>query len=90
MKSSKRFLYNLYGFETAYFFQGIISACHAFGVDFRDYIYGLAFDAQGTQYTLYDYVISPYQIAYTVDDLSDVEEEEADDENIIEPLQKDY
>ena len=90
MKSNKRFYYSLYAFETESFFQGIISVCSSFGVDFRNYIYGLPFDGHGNQYALDGYVMTQYMIAQDAPDLTDIEEEEADDENVIEPLTKDY
>jgi hypothetical protein len=88
MKGTRRFYYNLYVFKTNSFFQGIISMCHAFDVDFRNYIYGYPFDSIGNQYALADYVMTPYLIAIDVPDLDDIEEEERDDENIIQPLER--
>lgn len=90
MNSGKKFHYSLYAFRKASFFQGIVTICNAFGVDFRDYIFGLPFDAEGNQYALSGYVMTSYQIGQDAPDLNDVEEEEKDDENIIEPLKKDY
>jgi len=90
LHSGTRFYYSLYGFRTAYFFQGIISICNSFGVDFRNYIYGLPFDGEGNQYALSDYVMVPFQLVQDAPDLDDVEEEEADNENIIETLHKDW
>lgn len=90
MHSGKRFHYSLYTFRKASFFQGIISICNTFQVDFRNYIYGLPFDIDGNQYALGGYVMTPYQFGYDAPDLDDIEDEEADDENIIEPLKKDY
>lgn len=86
LKGTRRFVYNLYGFSTSHFLQGIISMAHAFNVDFRNYILGLPFDEKGKQYTLKDYVFLPNLIAQDAPDLNDVEEEEKDDENTIEPL----
>lgn len=85
MHSDKRFHYSLYGFRKASFFQGIISICSNFGVDFRNYIYGVPFDKYGNQYALSKYVMSEYQIGQDAPDLDDIEEEEAGDENIINP-----
>lgn len=86
LKGNKRFYYSLYAFETNSFFQGIVSICNAFQVDFRNYIYGFPFDKHGNQYALNDYVMAPYQIAQDAPDLDDIEEEERGNENIIEPL----
>lgn len=86
LKGSKRFYYNLYTFQTNAFFQGIISICDKFGVDFRDYIYGFPFDAAGNQYALGGYVMAPSRIGVDAFDLDDIEPEEAYDENINEPL----
>lgn len=90
MNSGKRFDYSLYRFKTAYFFQGIITLCHAFDVDFRNYIFGFPFDNKGNQYALSGYVMAPYQIVQDAPDLDDIDDEEKDDENIINPLEKDY
>lgn len=85
MKGSERFLYNLYGFSNARFVQGVISMCHIFGVDFRNYLYGFLFDVDNQQYALADYVMAPDQVAVTVPDLDDAEIEEADDPFFINP-----
>lgn len=93
--SAKRFRYNLYGFTDPSFFQGLISICDHFKIDFRTIIYGQIFDAEGNQYALEDYQMTDYQIAMDVPDLDDdgpdyystTEEKEAEeDENIITPL----
>lgn len=86
LKGSKPYHYNLYAFKTNNFFQGIVSICNAFQVDFRNYIYGFPFDKYGNQYSLSDYVMAPYQITQDAPDLDDIEEEERDNENIIEAL----
>jgi len=86
LKGSRRFVYSLYRFRTNGFFQGIISVCNTFGVDFRNYIYGFPFDRYGRQYSLGGYVMAPYQIGVDAPDIDDIEEEEEGNENIIEPL----
>lgn len=86
LRGSRAFHYSLYTFQTNFFFQGIISICNMFGVDFRNYIYGFPFDGNGKQYALANYSMAQYQIGQDAPDIDDVEEEEADDENIIEPL----
>lgn len=86
LKGSERFVYSLYRFNTNAFFQGIISICNSFNVDFRNYIYGFPFDKYGNQYSLGDYVMAPYQVGIDAPDIDDIEEEEEDDENINEPL----
>lgn len=90
MPSYNKDQYSLYTFNTSKFFQGILTICESFKVDFRDYIYGMPFDKNGIRYTLYGHTMVPYDVAEDAPDLSDVEEEEADDENILEPLKKDY
>jgi hypothetical protein len=90
LKGSKRFYYNYYIFQTNKFFQGIISICNAFGVDFRDYIYGFPFDVKGNKYALGGYAMTSSQVGLDVPDLDDVEEENRDNENAIELLHKDY
>lgn len=86
LRGSARFHYNLYAFKTNYFFQGIISMCNGFGVDFRNYIFQYPFDGNGNLYALDDYLMTPNMIYDDVPDLDDVDQEEADDENVIEPL----
>jgi hypothetical protein len=90
MKSDYRFRYNLYTFATAYFMQGVISMCASFNVDFRNYIFGFPFIKDGTKYSLYGYEMIPFVLAQDAPDLNDMEEENEDDENMIEPLKKDY
>lgn len=85
MHSGERFKYSMYGFRKPSFFQGIISICNGFGVDFRNYLFGIPFDGYGNQYSLNGYVMVPYQIGQDAPDLDDIEEEEASDENIINP-----
>lgn len=95
MASAQRFQYDLYAFTDDAFFQGVISICNYFGVDFRDYIYGTIFDDNGKQYALEGYTMTDYQIAIVVTDSDDEipdfystgeEKEREGDENIITPL----
>ena len=86
LKGSRRFVYSLYAFRTDKFFQGIVSMCNSFNVDFRNYIYGFPFDKDGNQYALANYVMAPNRMASDAVDFDDQEFEEQDDENIIEPL----
>jgi len=89
MNSGTRFYYSLYSFRKPSFFQGIITICNAFGVDFRNYIFGLPFDGDGNQYALAGYVMTPYQEAQDAPDLDDIEYEERDNEKTIRPLTED-
>ena len=73
-------------FKTTKFFQGIFSICDRFNIDYRDCIYGIPFDQFGKKYTFDGYNLLIYQVAQDAPDLSDVEEEEKDDENIIDPF----
>jgi hypothetical protein len=88
IKSNIEPYYNLYKFNTNYFFQGVISMCNTFSVDFFDYIYGFPFDGYGNLYALSGYNMTSYLVVQDVFDLDDVEEEEKDDENIIQPLER--
>jgi len=88
IKSNVDTYFNLYRFNTNYFFQGLISICTFFSVDFRNYLYGYPFDGYGNLYSLSGYIMTPYMIVQDVHDLDDVEEEEKDDENIIEPFER--
>jgi hypothetical protein len=94
--SAKGFRYNLYAFTTPSFFQGLVSVCDNFNVDFRTIIYGQIFDMYGNQYILEDYLMTDYQLAMDVpdsdDDVPDFysttdEKEREGDENIITPLE---
>lgn len=88
LASNKRFTYSLYRFRTNTFFQGIISICSTFNVDFRNYLFGYPFDKEYNQYALSGYIMAPYTDAYDVPDMDDYEEDEQDDENILEPLRR--
>lgn len=88
--SEMPFHYNLFGFNTASFIQGIISICKSFELDFLDYIYEYPFDNKGNLLVLEGYRMLPYTKAIDVPELDDVEEEEKDNENLIELLHKDY
>lgn len=86
MPSGTEGRYSLYRFKTTKFFQGIFSICDRFNIDYRDCIYGIPFDQFGKKYTFDGYNLLIYQVAQDAPDLSDVEEEEKDDENIIDPF----
>lgn len=89
LKGYKPFHYSLYGFQTPSFFQGIVSMCNAFEVDFRNYIYGLPFDSRGNQYAFGGYVMTPYQVVQDAPDLDDDFDDNPDeDENIIQKLER--
>ena len=90
MAGSKRFYYNLFTFKTNSFFQGILTICNALNVDFRDYMYEFPFDDMGNRYTLQDYNLKIMQLAEDAIYLDDISEEERDNENLQEPLRKDY
>lgn len=90
MNSGVPFRYSLFAFNNASFFQGVISMCDTFNVDFRNYMYDLPFDNTGEKFTLNGYVLGGRQLAVDAFDLDDVEEEEKDNENLIELLHKDY
>ncbi len=88
-RGSRRGVFDLYRFRTNSFFQGLVSICHKFQVDFRNYIFGLPFDGYGNLYTLEDYIMVPFQVAQDAPDLNDIEEEEYDNENIIQSYEVD-
>lgn len=88
LKGERRSHYGLYVFQTNSFFQGFVSICNTFEVDFRDYLYGYPFDRNGDLYIMSNYVMVPYNIVQDAFDLDDLEAEEADDENIIEILHR--
>lgn len=85
MKSDKRFHYDLYAFDTPQFMQGIISMATACEVDFREFIYGLPFDSKNRKYLLAGYLMQGSRLAVDALESDDVEEEERDDENILNP-----
>lgn len=82
--------YHLYRFRKASFMQGLVSMFTGFSVDFRDYLWGLPFDSNLKKLVLSGYIMTSDEMAIDTPDLDDVDLEEADDENIIEPLTKDY
>ena len=82
--------YDLYHFSGSAFIQGLLSICNAFHVDFRDYIFTLPFDDKYTPYRINGYNLDGDIIGPSVKDLTDVDEEAADNDNLIEPLRKEY
>jgi hypothetical protein len=88
MPSGQPFSYNLYTFRLGAFFQGVVTICKVFQVDYRDYVYKLPFDSKGNDFIFQGYELGRYDLVVDVIDLDDVEEEEKDNENIIEPLRK--
>jgi len=86
LRGTREYHYSLFRFRSASFFQGVISICHSYKVDFRNYMYGYPFDKEGNQFALNNYVMTPYQIVQVVYDLNDIEEEQRDDENFVEIL----
>ena len=89
LRGARLGVYDLFRFRTNSFFQGLVSICHKFQVDFRNYIFGLPFDGYGNQYTLEDYIMAPFQVAQDAPDLDDIEEEEYDNENILQAFEVD-
>lgn len=86
MPSGTEGRYSLYGFKTTKFFQGVFSICDRFNTDYRDCIYGIPFDRFGNKYTFDGYNLVSYQVTQDAPDLSDVEDEEHDNEAIIDPF----
>lgn len=86
IKGSSNFRYNLFKFSSSDFFQGLISLCQNFEVDFRDYLYGVPFNMRNESYVLEEYIMMPFIMSYDVPDTLDNEEEEMDDENILSPF----
>ena len=87
-KSDIKYQYDLYVCQTPYFYQGFLSICEQFQVNFQDYIYGQAYDKYGVIYSLNNYVFPYDTSAIDVPDLNDIEEEEEGDENVIKPLHR--
>lgn len=77
--------YSLYRFTDPSFLQGVISICHHFNVDFRNYLFGLPFDSSGTLYTLSGYRLLSSFMSQDIRDDPEADEEDWDDENIIQP-----
>lgn len=91
MTSQKPSHYDLYEFLTPAFFFGVITLCSFFDTDFTDYLFKFPFDSEGRQYSLPGYhQVDNFDTLNQTFDLNDIEDEEEDDENIIEPLGKDY
>lgn len=86
INSEQLYHYSLYIFTRAEFLQGVVSVANNFSVDFRNYIYGVPFDGNGNQYILNGYEMHCFTIPQVVLDLDDIDEENRDNENEIEPL----
>jgi hypothetical protein len=80
----------LYQFDSTAFLQGVVSWCRAAQLDPRSSIIGAPFDRRGQRYDLRGYRLAPSLTTYVVSDTDDEEVMEAEDENILEPLTKDY
>lgn len=89
IKSYDKYFYNMYRFKSYYFFQGILTVCNAYGIDFRDYIYGYMFDKNGEQFVLNGYNMIPSTISTDIDE-TEINDEDIDNEKISVPLVKDY
>ena len=90
IRAASDYEYDMYLFHSAIFLQGVLSLCEAFGTDFRNYILGFPFDSDGITHTFRGYAWAHSQVAVDVEDLDDQYAEDVDDENVIEPLKKDY
>jgi hypothetical protein len=87
LRSKIQYHYDLYTFKTNDFFQGIINFCQMLNVDFRSYMYNSPIDSSGN--SLFDLKIK--ELAIDVPDRQyEILEEERGNENVIEPLTKDY
>lgn len=89
LKSDIDYFYNLYIFNDKNFTDGIISMCEMFHVDPKDFVFKLPFDSHQT-YMVPEFYSEPYIKTYDAEDLDDIAEEEDGNENILEPLKKDY
>jgi len=89
LKGNSRFSYNLFTFNNDKFFQGIMSICKTFNVDFRTAIYGYPFDYLGEKYDVEGNTIMKPEIAvWAPSAISDMREEQYGNENVIVLLRK--
>jgi hypothetical protein len=82
--------YHLFTFGSDDFIGGMKDFCDLFNVDPQSYMSGFIFDYGGIKYLFEGNSLAYIQVTTEPTDLDDVEEEEKDNENIIEPLRKDY
>ena len=86
LRGSKRFKHSLFTYQTDDFLEGIMWICKHFGLEYKNYIPKLPFDNLGNLHSILGDYMPQWQIAEDAPDLDDYEDDEARDENIIEPL----
>lgn len=86
MQSSIPFHYDLYQYKTSKFVQGILSVCNYFDKNIKDYIYQHPLNENLMDIDILGYHVKTTVISQIAPELSDVTEEEADDENILNPF----
>jgi len=90
IKNDHNALYNLYTFNKSSFIQGVLSICNYFKYDFRDIIYGFPFNKFHEQFGMSNYLLISSSVIVNIPDLNDIDDENMDNENFLEPLKKDY
>lgn len=86
LKGTWKYRSSLFTYQTDDFLTGIVWICNHFDLDYRNYIQTLPFDNLGNTYTILGDPMPQTQIGESAPDLDDFEEDEAADENVIEPL----
>jgi hypothetical protein len=86
MKSSIPYRYDLFRYKTTQFVRGILLMCKHYEEDIRDYIYRFPVDYLGREYDIQGYHVKSLIISQDSPDLDDMEEENKDNENIMEPF----
>lgn len=85
IKSADLYRYSLFKFKSPKFLQGLASMCQWADVKLGSYVHDLPFDSKGNRYDLYGYSLRGGRTTEDAFDLNDVEEDEYDNENLLEP-----
>lgn len=89
IRNQEEFFYDAYKFTTSAFLQGVFTIAHHFNADYRNYIHGLPYDGLLNVLEVPEYgLVAPNISASEVPDLDDIEAEEVDDENILNPYER--
>lgn len=89
IRNKEEFFYDAYKFTTGSFLQGLFTIAHHFQADYHNYIYGLPYDGNLQVLEVPEYgLVAPSTFASEVPDIDDIEAEEVDDENILNPYER--
>jgi hypothetical protein len=86
LKTNNPYRYDLFRYKTNQFIRGVLAICEHYGKHIKDYIYRYPIDRLMREYDIMNYHVKQVVIAQDAIDFDDVEIEEQDNENIIEPF----